>query len=47
MTLIHTKFEINNYSCIYIDYTYNYMSMNEATVTINNLIHILLNDVSN
>ena len=22
MTLIHTKFEINNYTCIYIDYTY-------------------------
>ena len=46
MTLIHTKFEINNYTCFYIDYTYIYISMNKAIVT-NNLINILLNDVSN
>ena len=46
-TNFHTKFEINNFTCIYIDYTYIYMGMNKAIVTINNLIHILLNDVSN
>ena len=34
MTLIHTKFEINKYTCIYIDYTYIYMSMNKAIETI-------------